>query len=672
MSEVISGDAGRIGFLIKGEYRSEETYDFLDVVYHNGSSYVAKKDTTGNVPVNDNEFWQILASTSAGGSSGGTTDYDDLDNKPKINNVVLEGNKTLADIGIKTMTTLRAGIGKPDGTTITVDEDGTMHSAGGSADEDFASKTIYGDDRINLGRIEGYSSGAESISFGTNLIATNKGSVSIGYRNQSTGIRSVAFGNGNISSGENAFVSGSQNNAEGRNSVSFGNNNVSVDSYSFSEGCGNIALGSGSHAENCQNIAGAKYVFKIKSYDTAEKKFTFDDTYKGFSDAFSALEVGSRLFVQNISYINDSSIYTVSAKGSNGNSVTVNEEIPTSNYSVFYATLIKSGENYVGCHAEGRRNVASNTCAHSEGRQTESFGLCSHTEGERTVAIGKDSHAEGLGTTASGDISHAEGVGTNAFGEGSHAEGYYTTALRYQHVLGHSNDISTATDGTNAGTSNGSAFVIGNGIVNGSASNAARIDYNGKLWCKQAYSSTGADYAELFEWADGNGENEDRRGYFVTIDGKKIKKASSGDYIVGIISGNPSVIGNTDMEWYGQFMRDEFGTFIKETYKETVNETSIDEDGNVTEEEREVDVEFYKVNPDYDPDAPYTFRLDRPEWDAVGMLGVLPVRDDGTCKVGRFCRCADGGIATLATERSFDTYMVIERISENVVSLILK
>lgn len=321
--------------------------------------------------------------------------------------------------------------------------------------------------------------------------------------------------------------------------------------------------------------------------------------------------------------------------------------------------------------AYGFETDASGLCSCSIGIQTTASGEASRAEGNYVTASGQASHAEGSATTASGAISHSEGFGTTARGYYSHAEGNGTTALTCQHAQGHYNDISKATAGTESGSGSGTAFVIGNGTKS-TPSNAARIDYNGKLWCKQAYSSTGADYAELFEWADGNPENEDRRGYFVTMDGKKIKKASEGDYIVGVISGNPSVIGNTDMEWYGQFMRDEFGTFLKEKYKETVKEPVVDEDGNVTEVEREVDVEFYRVNPDYDPDAPYTFRLDRPEWDAVGMLGVLPVRDDGTCEVGKFCRCVDGGIATLATERGFDTYMVIERVTENVVSVVLK
>lgn len=53
-------DAGRIGFVVKGDYSSTATYDFLDVAYYNGSSYVAKKLTVGNEPQENSEFWQVL------------------------------------------------------------------------------------------------------------------------------------------------------------------------------------------------------------------------------------------------------------------------------------------------------------------------------------------------------------------------------------------------------------------------------------------------------------------------------------------------------------------------------------------------------------------------------------------------------------------------------------
>lgn len=63
-------DAGIIGFVPRGEYSPAETYNFLQFVYYNGSTYVAKKETTGNAPVENNEFWQILAKGQLTGVSG--------------------------------------------------------------------------------------------------------------------------------------------------------------------------------------------------------------------------------------------------------------------------------------------------------------------------------------------------------------------------------------------------------------------------------------------------------------------------------------------------------------------------------------------------------------------------------------------------------------------------
>lgn len=184
---------------------------------------------------------------------------------------------------------------------------------------------------------------------------------------------------------------------------------------------------------------------------------------------------------------------------------------------------------------------------------------------------------------------------------------------------------------------------------------------NGQAIAKAAYASTGADYAEYFEWQDSNLDNEDRVGYFVTFaDGKLIKKANENDYILGIVSGMPCVIGNNDECWMKQFEMDEWGRFIYETYKEVDEETG---------EEKEVT--FYKVNPDYDPEKPYEHRENRPEWSAIGMMGVLSVRDDGTCQVNGYCKCTDDGIAT-SCEKGADTYRVIERVTDNIIKVVLK
>lgn len=49
-------------------------------------------------------------SEGGGGGDPGTTNYNDLSNKPRINNVTLQGNKTSADLNIPTSTTIRTEI----------------------------------------------------------------------------------------------------------------------------------------------------------------------------------------------------------------------------------------------------------------------------------------------------------------------------------------------------------------------------------------------------------------------------------------------------------------------------------------------------------------------------------------------------------------------------------
>lgn len=56
----------KIGFVPRGIYDSTVTYDFLDFVYYNGSSYVAKKFTVGNEPNENNEYWQLLSASMIG------------------------------------------------------------------------------------------------------------------------------------------------------------------------------------------------------------------------------------------------------------------------------------------------------------------------------------------------------------------------------------------------------------------------------------------------------------------------------------------------------------------------------------------------------------------------------------------------------------------------------
>jgi len=129
------------------------------------------------------------------------------------------------------------------------------------------------------------------------------------------------------------------------------------------------------------------------------------------------------------------------------------------------------------------------------------------------------------------------------------------------------------------------------------------------------FSGGGADYAEYFEWSDGNTSAEDRRGISVVLDGDKIREAIAEEDPIGVISGYPSVIGDGDtLQWKQKYLRDSFGGYIKEDYE------AEDEEGNTVIKQRPI------LNPDYNPDLEYVSREDRPEWDCVGLMGKLRIR----------------------------------------------
>jgi hypothetical protein len=215
-------------------------------------------------------------------------------------------------------------------------------------------------------------------------------------------------------------------------------------------------------------------------------------------------------------------------------------------------------------------------------------------------------------------------------------------------------------------------FVLGNGTSDNNRSNALSAYKNGNLNIAGVYSNPGADYAEYYEWADGNPDNEDRTGYFVTfVSGNKIRLAQPDDaYVLGIISATPTIVGNSYKEqWQGKYMRDVYGRVLTET---------IEHEEVIIRSEQEEVLEIIPaytetkpiLNPDYDPTKEYIGRDKRPEWSPVGTHGQLVVLDDGTCQVDSFCALGSNGMATAAAGAT--PYRVIERLDDTHVKVVLK
>ncbi len=204
--------------------------------------------------------------------------------------------------------------------------------------------------------------------------------------------------------------------------------------------------------------------------------------------------------------------------------------------------------------------------------------------------------------------------------------------------------------------------------------NCFRVTAGGSVFGVGSFNTSGADYAELFEWQDGNPEGEDRAGLFVTLDGERIRIAGpEDDYILGVVSAAPSVVGDVyDDQWQGMYIRDVFGRTVQEERDFpalTLERLSPDGTSETAEMSPARRALAPKLNPDYDSTIKYQPRTQRPEWDAVGLLGKLVAVDDGSCQVNGWATVGPGGRATASLERT--KYRVMSRLDDRHIRVMI-
>ena len=310
---------------------------------------------------------------------------------------------------------------------------------------------------------------------------------------------------------------------------------------------------------------------------------------------------------------------------------------------------------------EGYDNTASGNYSHSEGSSTTASGENAHAEGWNTIASNNDSHAEGTSTTASGTGAHAEGSLTVAQGRYSHAAGLNTISNYSQTVVGCNN---VEMGYTSFYIYDSGYFIVGSGANSSARANCFRATESNTYG--QTYNTSGADYAEMFEWLDENQLNEDRAGKFVTLDGDKIRLANEKDnYILGVVSGNASVIGDSYADqWAYMYEQDVFGRPIYET---VAIPEERDENGDlIVEEHTEKQL---KVSSKYDNTKKYIPRNERPEWTAIGLLGKLVCLDDGTAKVNDYVKPNENAVATFSQTQT--RYRVMRRIDGSHIQIMI-
>lgn len=575
---------------------------------------------------------------------------------------------------------------------------------------------------ISLGRVpdpedaEETTVGQNSVAFGEEVIASGLNSHAEGYQTESTannthaeGAMSKASGNQahaegfqTLASGYHAHSEGRQTTASGEGTHAEGYKTRSVDAWAHSEGYETIAGALHAHAEgnttkaygvdshtegartkasgSCSHAEGSD-TNANKDRSHAEGSTTIADGLNSHAEGYQTQANGNNTHAEGRITIatgtnSHAEGHQTATNGDNSHAEGLLTTATGANSHVEGSETVAEGwcahaEGYkasasaAAAHAEGSNTVASKDCAHAEGMQTEASGLCAHAEGYSTTASGEYSHAEGASTQALAPYSHVEGFETEANGWYSHAVGWRTIshATLGQYVVGVLNQKIEE---------EGSYFIVGNGIIGVEdsptpediRSNCFRVTHSG-VYGVGAWNASGADYAEMFEWVDGNPDNEDRVGRFVTLDGEKIRIATDEDnYILGVVSGSPSVVGDVyDDQWQGMYEMDIFGRPIWED----VTVPEVRKDDVVVSPARTV--RQRKVNPDYDPNTPYIPRTKRPEWNAVGMMGKLVMVDDGSCQVNGWAKASANGVATHSDIPT--KYRIMARLDETHVKVLI-
>jgi hypothetical protein len=474
--------------------------------------------------------------------------------------------------------------------------------------------------------------GAQSHAEGNNTTAAGANSHTEGLNTQTTvsGVNAHAEGEGNTASGRASHVEGGGVDPLGNPAP-----NLASGAAAHAEGVGTLASGFASHAEGgTPNINLNPAPQALGDFSHAEGVGTTASGNTSHAEGFSTTASG-----------------TVShAEGVFTNAI---------------------GD--VGSHAEGVDTTSSGFASHAEGLSTNASGNASHAEGEGSVASGNRSHAEGHSTISSGEASHAEGNATIASGGGSHAEGQATIA---DGSFSHAEGNSTTTNGFEG------AHIMGlNGAVNAvdgdptyswnvafgaepydTTGLVGKLLNNGNMFIDGAYGTPAGDYAEMFETADGNPIDV---GYFVVASNEdKIQKATSTDlFILGITSATPGVLGKSGgLRWQGKYQTDEWE---RRMYHEVTIPASIDGEGNIITPEKKIMQPI--LNPDWNPNQEYVSRINRQEWVAVGLIGQIRVRDDGTCETHGYCWPNDDGVATKAEKG----YYVLKRTGPNQVLVLV-
>jgi len=287
-----------------------------------------------------------------------------------------------------------------------------------------------------------------------------------------------------------------------------------------------------------------------------------------------------------------------------------------------------------------------------------------HIDGDANHIYGQDAHPIVISTTG---YERARILGPSTSHSGffkiSDAGSYQGSTGGYHEIRSSSSNeaacLVTATHASYAGNTvragTNRAANSGFNLIEGSTNNFADTEFkargDGEVFADGSFNSGGADYAEMFEWKDGNTSSEDRVGKTVVLDGNQVRLSTSDDAqatIIGVVSARPVVLGDAQSEkWKDKYQTDSYGRYVFEEYTQTEwtvetndgakelksyqtdmipSDVTVPDDAIVTSKDENGDtLKRRKLNTAFDASKTYIPREDRKEFSAIGLVGKLRV-----------------------------------------------
>lgn len=264
--------------------------------------------------------------------------------------------------------------------------------------EDKAERSLYQDDKIDLGGSSSKQHGVYSASIGTETLASGSNSIAVGDAAHAEGLNSSSFGNGTYAIAESSHTEGQ------------GTSTTEEAKYAHAEGWATKARGVATHVEGYNNSA-------MTDYSHAEGTETVTSGIASHAEGIHTVSDGEGSHAEG---------YWTAAYGLHSHAE--GESILNAS-GTGYANILKAEGR--ASHAEGRATIASGDYSHAEGGYNTASGMASHAEGGSNTASGAASHAEGgylvthslAGNTVSGASSHVGGVYSNVSSSYSFAHG---------------------------------------------------------------------------------------------------------------------------------------------------------------------------------------------------------------------------------------------------------